>query len=85
MKILKCDICGSDKDVRELRLPVYKLRESCDGLTYYDYEHPKVYMKELDICYDCLMKCTNICDDTVMGYGPIYIQQNPELNTRKEE
>lgn len=84
MKILKCDICGSDKDIRELRLPVYKLHDGSEGfLTYY--EHPKVYMKELDICHDCLMKCTNICDDTVMGYGPIYIQQNPELNTRKEE
>ena len=84
MKILRCDICGTDKDIRELRLPVYKLHDGCEGfLTYY--EHPKVYMKELDICYDCLMKCTNICDDTVMGYDPIYIQQNPELNKRKEE
>ena len=84
MKILKCDICGSDKDVRELQLPIYKLHDGCEGfLTYY--EHPEVYMKELDICNECLMKCTNICDDTVMGYGPIYIQQNPELNSRKEE
>lgn len=83
MKILKCDICGSEKEVIALRLPVYRLHDGCDGLTYY--EHPEVYLKDLDICHDCLMKCTNIYDDTVMGYGPIYIQQNPELNSRKEE
>lgn len=83
MKILKCDICGSEKEVTTFRLPVYRLHDSCDGLTHY--EHPKVHLTDLDICYDCLMKCTNIYDDTVMGYGDISIRQNPELNARKEE
>ena len=83
MKIIKCDICGSEKEVVSRRLPVYRLHDSCDGLTHY--EHPKVHLKDLDICYDCLMKCTNIYDDTVMGCGTISIRQNPELNARKEE
>ena len=83
MKILKCDICGSDKGVTTYRLPLYRLHDGCDGLTRY--EHPKVYLKDIDICPECLRKCTNIYDDTIMGYGNISIIQNPELNARKEE
>ena len=80
MKILRCDICGTEKEVSTLRLPVYRLYDSCDSLTHY--EHPDVYLRDLDICYNCLMKCTNIYDNTVMGFGSISIQQNPELNAR---
>ena len=83
MKIIKCDICGSDKGISTCMLPVYRLHDACDGLTRF--EHPKVHLAEIDICPECLMKCTNIYDDTVMGYGDIYIRQNPELNARKEE
>ena len=83
MKIIKCDICGSDKDVNTYRLPVYRLHDSCDGLTWF--ERPMVYLEDIDICTECLMKCTNIYDDTVMGCGSISIRQNPELDARKEE
>ena len=82
MKILKCDICGSDKGVNTYRLPVYRLHDGCDGLTAY--ERPMVSLKEIDICQECLMRCTNIYDDTVMGFGRISIRQNPEVGIVKE-
>ena len=82
MKILKCDICGSDEGISTYRLPVYRLHDGCDGLT--QYRRPIVRLADIDICPECLRKCTNIYDDTVMGYGNISIRQNPELNARKE-
>lgn len=83
VQIIKCDLCGSEKEISTYRLPVFKLHDSTDGLCMY--EHPYILFKEIDICPDCLMKCTNIYDDTVMGYGDISIKPNPELNARKEE
>lgn len=82
MKIIKCDICGSDKGVETYRLPVYRLRDACDGLTHY--EHPIVYLADIDICPKCLRNSTNICDDTVMGFGEISIRPNPELQAKEE-
>lgn len=77
MTIKKCDLCGSEKNVQEWTLPVYKLHDSTDGLTKYD--SPHVFFKKLDICQECLSKSTNICDDTVMGYGNVFIKTNPLL------
>ena len=77
MTIKKCDLCGSEKNVQEWTLPLYKLHDSTDGLTKYD--SPHVFFKKLDICQDCLQKSTNIYDDTVMGYSNIFIKTNPEL------
>ncbi len=77
MKQLLCDICGSTKDVKSLTLPVYRGYDGCDGKTYY--EHPVVDFEVLDICEDCLSKCTNIHDLRVMGYGGFSIDKNPEL------
>lgn len=83
MKILKCDICGSDEGIKTYRLPIYRLHDGCDGLTQYG--RPIVRLADIDICPECLRRCTNIYDDTVMGYGDISIRQNPELNARKED
>lgn len=75
MKIIKCDICGATNGVQSWRLPVYRMHDGCDGLTRY--AKPKIAFRDLDICEDCLSMCTNINDDTVMGHGGIYIQNNP--------
>lgn len=77
MTIKKCDICGTAKNVQSWRLPVYRMHDGCDGLTLF--EHAKVGFRDIDICEECLRQSTNIRDDTVMGYGNIYIQKNPEL------
>ena len=77
MKIIKCDLCGSERDVLSLSLPVYRMHDGCDGLS--QYEHPQVSLETIDICKDCLSKCTNIRNDKVMGFGNIYLQENPEL------
>lgn len=77
MIIKQCDICGEAIGVTSFHLPVYRTHDGSDGLTHY--EHPKIYFRNIDICEACLMRCTNIHDDTVMGYGNIFIQKNPEL------
>ncbi len=83
MITIKCDICGSTKDVYSAMFPVYRLYDGNDGLT--QYEHPKVCFKDMDLCYDCLMKCTNIFDGTVMGYGDFSIRRNPELDITEKK
>lgn len=77
MKTISCDICGSTKGVKSLRLPVYRTFDGCDGKT--QYEHPKVHIMDIDICENCLAKCTNIHDLRVMGYGGFSVCKNPEL------
>ena len=83
IQVVKCDICGSEKDVSAQRLPVFKLHDSTDGRSWF--KHPVVDFKVIDICPECLMKCTNIYNDTVMGHVNFLIVQNPELNARKEK
>ena len=77
MKVIKCDICGSEKRVETFKLPIYRTFDSTDGLT--SFEQPHVSFAELDICEECLRKATNIHDRRVMGYGDISIDKNPEV------
>lgn len=74
MKQTLCDICGSSTSVRSLELPVLLKHDGCDGLTQFN--PPIVAMRKLDICESCLLQSTNIYDDTIMGYGNIYIDKN---------
>ena len=74
MTTTTCDLCGSSLNVSTLLLPVLRTHDGCDGLTHYD--PPKVSMKRLDICEKCLSQSTNIYDDTIMGYGQIYIEKH---------
>ena len=80
MKTIICDICGSNKNVESRSLPVYRTFDGCDGKI--QYEHPTVHFETIDICEDCLAKCTNIHDLRVMGYGGFSISNNPELCRR---
>lgn len=80
MKKLICDICGSEKEVVTLRLPVYRMFDGCDGLTHY--KKPHVMLQDVDICNECLRKVTNIKDNSIMGHGGMTMTINPLM---KEE
>ena len=71
MRTISCDICGSTVNVRNLELPVIRTHDGCDGKTIY--KTPHVLMRHIDICDECLRKSATIHDDTVMGYGQMYI------------
>lgn len=75
--IVICDICGGEKPVQTLKLPVYRKFDATDGAT--SFESPKLAYDTLDICIDCLLKSTNIFDKRVQGYGDIVIAKNPLL------
>lgn len=75
--IVICDICGGENAVQTLKLPVYRKFDATDGKTYY--ESPTLAYETLDICFDCLVKSTNIFDKRVQGYGDIVIAKNPVL------
>lgn len=81
MTIKTYDICGKEGNVISAQLPMYRMFDSCDGRTWY--EHPNVVIKPIDICPDCLRKCTNIYDERVMGYGKISISINPEIKEKE--
>lgn len=70
--IIKCDICGSTRDVANHRLPMYRTFDDTDGKTYY--KSPQINFEWIDICAECLSKCTNIYDKRVQGYGDIIIE-----------
>lgn len=76
--IFQCDICGSEKNVESLRLPMYRMFDSCDGRTFFD--KPHIVLDAIDVCEECLKKSTNIFDKRVMGYGDVTITINPNLN-----
>ncbi len=83
MEIVKCDICGSEERIyKQVSVPVYRMHDGNDGKSFY--ERPQVMFKKMDICEECMRKSTNIYDDTVMGYGQVYIQMNPELKGQKK-
>lgn len=75
--IITCDICGSEKNVKSLRLPMYRMFDDCDGRTFFD--NPHIELDAIDICEECLKKSTNIFDQRVQGYGDIVIRENPNL------
>ena len=79
MDIKQCDICKATDNVHRLTLPVLRTHDGCDGKTIY--KKPIVTLRKLDICDRCLQKSTNIVDDTVMGYGQIYIGR-PKMEKR---
>lgn len=56
---------------------MYRTFDGCDGKTQYD--HLVIHIQPIDVCEDCLMKCTNIHDMRIMGYGGIRIAINPEI------
>lgn len=63
--IVKCDICGNQKGVKELTLPIKFLTEQNEG----KYCEPYISMTKIDICNECLMKSTNINAFGCMGYN----------------
>jgi len=72
MKITKCDICGKSEDIFTTTiLPVYIARK---------FMRTRIKKLSLDICRECLVKCTNICYDQ----GKFYIRENPELKATEE-
>lgn len=80
MKKLLCDICGGEKEVVTLRLPVYRMFDGCDGRTHYD--KPHVMLQDVDICQECLRAVTNIKDHNIMGYGGLTLTTNPIMRDR---
>lgn len=74
--VIKCDICGSTHKVENRKLPMYRTFDATDGRTYY--ESPQIVFECIDICEECLSKCTNIHDERVQGYGNIVIENNPK-------
>lgn len=75
-----CDICGQEGKVHSFELPMFRTFDACDGRTFYD--QPMIVTAPVDICPECLSKCTNIHDERVMGYGTISIQVNPMLKEK---
>lgn len=75
--IISCDICGSTKNVQNLKIPMYRKFDETDGRTFYD--KPEIEFECIDICEDCLRKSTNIFDQRVQGYGDIVINKNELL------
>lgn len=76
--ITTCDICGKEGKVKNLQLPMYRTFDSTDGRTFYN--EPVVCFSSIDICPECLQKCTNIYDERVIG-GDIFIHINPILKS----
>jgi len=77
-RVCICDICGKETQTENLNLPVYRMFDANDGRTFYD--EPHISFRHLDICPECLMKVTNIKDESVMGYGDMIIRKNPKLD-----
>lgn len=77
-EIKVCDVCGSEKDVHSLQMPVLRKYDATEGKTFY--QPMKLVLRAIDLCEDCLRKSTNIIDLTVMGYGEVKIVENKELN-----
>ena len=79
--ITTCDICSSERDVHSRHLPMYRKFDETDGRTFYD--EPQIVFETIDICEECLKKCTNIFDQRVQGYGDIVIGKNPNLKNHE--
>lgn len=75
--IIKCDICGSTHNVHNFKLPMYRTFDATEGRAYYESHH--IEFDCIDICEECLSKCTNIHDKRVQGYGDIVIVKNPKI------
>lgn len=75
--IIKCDICGSTHKVENLKLPMYRTFDATEGRAYY--KSPQIVFECIDICEECLSKCTNIHDKRVQGYGDITVENNPNF------
>jgi len=57
--------------------------DDCDGRTFY--RKPHIVFNSIDLCEDCLERITNVCDESVMGYGLKYIIDNPEIEKKFPE
>lgn len=58
---------------------MFRTFDATEGRAYYDNDTPQVHLECLDICSECLSKCTNIHDKRVQGYGDIVIENNPKI------
>lgn len=77
--IVQCDICGGVTSVISATFPMYRRFDATEGRAYRDYGI-RIVFENIDICEECLKKCTNIFDQRVMGYGDIVITTNPTLH-----
>lgn len=75
LTIVKCDICGSEINVKSHFVPMYRKFDATEGRVFYD--EPHIVFETIDICEECLKKCTNIYDKRVQGFGQISINTNP--------
>jgi len=76
-EITVCDVCGSNKNVTSLQMPVLRAYDATEGRI--SFRPMTLVMRPIDLCEDCLRKSTNIIDLTIMGYGEVKIVENKEL------
>ena len=77
--IIKCDICKKQVETQELRIPVRFLTEQNEGKPC----KPYISMTKMDICDDCLLKCTNIEACGAMGYNTYILKESCEEEIQK--
>lgn len=71
MTIIKCDICGSEINVKSYKVPMYHKFDATEDRSL------QIIFGYMDLCEDCLKKCTNIYDKREQGLGQISIESNP--------
>lgn len=56
-EIKVCDVCGSEKDVHSLQMPVLRKYDAAEGKSFF--RPMKLGLRAIDLCEDCLRKSTN--------------------------
>lgn len=74
-EIIKCDICGSEKDLLEKGMDVIFETEQTEGRS----SEPYLERKKLDICKECMVKVLKgnyVFASGIMGYNKYYFKDN---------